>query len=153
MPSKREFADRYESLYQKSFLDSRLPLDPRSTAAWRDRIRIAIIGTGVNFKDVDLQIFLDAWDIKTKEINGRSWTGKPSSWTKDEHGYGTEATSVVLRFAPAAQIFVAKVAQDGQLPVDRLHLVAEVGYTTRASEPFPSHPRLTASFPVDRVRG
>ncbi|KAF6826344.1 ankyrin repeat domain-containing protein 28 [Colletotrichum plurivorum] len=107
-------------------LRNRLGLDPLSdidpkAAAWRDHIRIAVLGTGLN-----LESFREdrVW-LGTPEPQGRSWTGEPSSWTEDEFGWGTDIASVVFRFAPAAQIFAAKITANLLLDASCMDRMAE----------------------------
>ncbi|KAF4636697.1 hypothetical protein G7Y89_g1387 [Cudoniella acicularis] len=67
-------------------------------------VKVAILDTGIDCSHEDIQ------DEKSR-IERRSWLplGEPDA---DEHGHGTHATSLILRIAPGAQLYVARIFKD-----------------------------------------
>jgi hypothetical protein len=83
-------------------------------------VRIAILDTGVDATHPDVR---DAFDRKQilgffPDSSGSESVLDPHN---DEDGHGTHGTSVLIRVAPAATIYVARVTdQEGKLNYDRI---------------------------------
>jgi subtilisin family serine protease len=86
------------------------------------RVRIAILDTGVDTAHPTIQAARDEKRIvayfpstdQTPDSNSN-----PSDSFQDCHGHGTHGTSVLLRTAPNAAIYIAKVTdEDGKLRYD-----------------------------------
>lgn len=45
---------------------------------------------------------------------------------KDQHGHGTHVVRLLLKFAPRAEIFVAKISDTKSLTLTRAHRLSEV---------------------------
>ena len=75
------------------------------------RVRIAILDTGVDAEHREIQTAISGKRIK-------EYQGFPESLDplRDENGHGTHGTSVLLRTAPNAVIYICRVADnDGNL--------------------------------------
>ena len=71
------------------------------------RVRVAILDTGVHAKHPSIKI-----EIERKRI--RHWKGFPETFNPllDQSGHGTHVASVLLRTAPRAILYIARVADD-----------------------------------------
>jgi subtilisin family serine protease len=87
------------------------------------RVRVAILDTGVDITHPQIQAtqcringyFLNSTDIPPKSVSNSL------ELVQDYHGHGTHVVSVLLRTAPDAAIFVAKVTDnDGNLNYDQI---------------------------------
>ena len=87
------------------------------------RVRIAILDTGVDITHPQIQAaqfringyFSNSTDIPPKSVSNSI------ELVQDYHGHGTHGVSVLLRTAPDAAIFVAKVTDnDGNLNYDQI---------------------------------
>ena len=86
-------------------------------------VRIAILDTGVDFTHPQIQAALVAKRITAcfPESVERTQHSESTSaqCCHDSHGHGTHVTSVLLRTAPNAKIYIAKVTEnDGTLRYD-----------------------------------
>ena len=82
-----------------------------------EKVKVAVINTGI-----DMSHFVP------KEACGR--VKQVKSWVKaedagDSHGAGTHAAALILKVAPAAEIYVARIAVDPSTMIDPNHF-AEV---------------------------
>ena len=81
-------------------------------------IRIAILDTGIDITHPQLQAALGKGTIK--DYKGFPETLNPLC---DGHGHGTHCTSVLLKTAPNAVLYIARVADDnGELSSDSSYL-------------------------------
>lgn len=85
------------------------------------RVRIAILDTGVDHKHSKISgaEFGDTPVI----VQCRSFVGgfeghNDHSRTQDNDGHGTHIVGLVLQLAPHAEIYVAKISETRQVPVD-----------------------------------
>lgn len=81
-------------------------------------VRIAVLDTGVDSKHPFIK---GAMKYRIKE---RRNFVKGDDSNEDDYGHGTHVAALLLRVAPDAQIFVAKVAKDVNILSD--HNIAEV---------------------------
>jgi len=96
----------------------------------RDRgiplIRIAVLSTGI-----DLNHSLIKGAFRTNRIRAcRSFVPSDNSIT-DSHGYGTHVAALLLKVAPDAQLYIAKIAKNGSIPSD--HKISNVRLLWRPS--------------------
>jgi subtilisin family serine protease len=81
------------------------------TWLWKERkdvspIKIAILDTGY---DRESHFFTD--ECRAKRIVWRDFSGS-SEKPEDEDGHGTHVLSLVMKVAPAAHLYVARIAKD-----------------------------------------
>ena len=69
------------------------------------RVKIAILDTGIDLSHPDLK---QQWEKRGKEV--KSWTVEDGD--KDTCGHGSHAAALLMRVAPEAQIYVARVVKD-----------------------------------------
>ena len=98
-----------------------------------ERIRIAVLDTGYDpattfFKDPDRRRRIRKW--KDYVVEG-STTGQ------DKNGHGTHVLSLVMKVAPAADIYVARVARDTKDLENSTGNVAKVKHLIA----YPQYPR------------
>lgn len=95
-------------------------------APWRaDKIRIAIIDTGIDNTDNIIKGALD--DERIKEccgfVNGPDAAPDPND-VQDKFGHGTHVARLVLNAAPSAEVYIAKIADDKTVNRTDLHRIA-----------------------------
>ena len=73
-----------------------------------DRIRVAILDTGVDVTHDDLQ---RPWS--DGQILFQNFVGTCSTIPRDDDGHGTHVTSIMLQMAENVDIYVARVSPDG----------------------------------------
>ncbi|RDW74910.1 hypothetical protein BP6252_06052 [Coleophoma cylindrospora] len=77
-----------------------------SWAPWRaDKIRIAIIDTGIDDEDTLIETALENGRIK----DCQGFVGDPGDH-QDLQGHGTHVTRLILGMAPAAELYIAKIS-------------------------------------------
>lgn len=72
-----------------------------------DRIRIAVLDSGVDDMDSKIRYAMRFGRINTQK--SKSFVGKPNEWQQDTYGHGTHVTQLLLKTAPAAEIYVGKI--------------------------------------------
>ncbi len=73
------------------------------------RIRVAILDTGYDRNS----IFFWNSSRKSRVRGWKDWVGNlPKARAEDLDGHGTHVVSLVMKMAPAADIYVARVAKD-----------------------------------------
>jgi len=73
-----------------------------------DRVRVAILDTGVDVTHDDLQSpWIDG------QIFYQNFVGTRSDIPQDDDGHGTHITSILLQMAENVDIYVARVSPDG----------------------------------------
>jgi subtilisin family serine protease len=99
------------------------------------RVRIAILDTGVDPSHPQIRAARDANRIKAyfphpenQDPNSSSQSFEPF---RDLHGHGTHGTSVLMRTAPNAAVYIAKVDENGVLKIDQIVKVSTVFLTGR----------------------
>ncbi|KAL8377826.1 hypothetical protein RB595_008486 [Gaeumannomyces hyphopodioides] len=106
---------------KKNFI---LPLVSHPTAATGDErlrrpVRIAVLDSGVDMSDPYVKGA--AKRIKAK----RNWTDDdPENWT-DTYGHGTHVARLLIRVAPAAEIYVARVSTAKEIRPEKTGLIAK----------------------------
>ena len=94
----------------------------------RSRAKIAILDTGIDLSHIDMQ----AQEERIKSV--RSWVGggngKEDRKGGDWYGHGTHAAGLLLDIAPQADIYIARIAEGGELkPTDQVaDLIADVSH-------------------------
>jgi subtilisin family serine protease len=85
-------------------------------------VKIAVLDTGVDSKHNFIK-----GAVNTNRIKDRQSFVKGDSSTEDGFGHGTHVAALLLDVAPHAQIYVAKIANTGDIPSD--HNIANVSAT------------------------
>lgn len=97
-----------------------------------DRVKVAILDTGVYFEHPD---FRQARRLNV--LHEDRCRGFPSQLNArlDKNGHGTHCTSVLLRTAPCIDLYVARVFDDyGKIPDDDYEGIVEVpSYKVRSN--------------------
>jgi subtilisin family serine protease len=94
-------------------------------ASWRrERIRIAIIDTGIDYEDIHVEIARDVGRIK--DYNCRGFL-KDADDYQDRHGHGTRVARLILGLAPSAELYIAKISNDKSIESKHLSRISEVG--------------------------
>jgi hypothetical protein len=129
-PSRRsKYADELMSTLENDFLRNIKALrqnSPPIGLAERlkgiqtpEKIRIAVLDTGIDLTDMMIK------PAMSRIIDKRSWVGSPESYL-DNYGHGTHVARLLLKMAPAAEIFVAKITDDKNIDPENMSRIAEV---------------------------
>lgn len=89
-----------------------------SPKAGEQRVKIAIIGTGIDMNHAVLQKARD----QVKQT--KSWVGNKGD--EDSWGFGTHTAALILRIAPASELYIARIARDPASKIDPED-IAQVG--------------------------
>ncbi|KAJ4209539.1 hypothetical protein NW759_013395 [Fusarium solani] len=85
-------------------------IKPRANGAPNEKpIKVAIIDSGMDADDNWIRA------AKTRIRDKRNWTGGQVDNCADECGHGTHITRLILKIAPAAEIYIAKVSKRRKL--------------------------------------
>ncbi|KAF2963179.1 hypothetical protein GQX73_g10399 [Xylaria multiplex] len=84
-----------------------------------DPIRIAILDTGVDSTDN-----LIKGALRTRIKDQRNFTGSSPTDHVDTYGHGTHVARLLLKMAPSADIFIAKISEGKHLDGDRMSSIA-----------------------------
>jgi subtilisin family serine protease len=92
-------------------------------------VKIAALDTGIDLKHP----FING-ALKSKRIQvARSFVNNDDS-PEDSFGHGTHVTKLILDVAPDAELYIAKVAKEGNIPPD--HNIAKVSLAELQKEAF-----------------
>lgn len=95
---------------------------PTNNEKLRRPVRVAILDSGVDMADACLRGAAAAKRIKAM----RNWTDSdPDNWT-DTYGHGTQVARLLIRVAPAADIYIARVSTGKHLVPEKTGLIAQV---------------------------
>lgn len=95
---------------------------PTNNEKLRRPVRVAILDSGVDMADACLKGAAKAKRIKAM----RNWTDRdPDNWT-DTYGHGTHVARLLIRVAPAADIYIARVSTGKHLVPEKTGLIAQV---------------------------
>ena len=72
-----------------------------------EKIRIAVLDSGVDDTDPTIRPAIKFGRINT--WRSKSFVGRPDEWRQDTYGHGTHVTQLLLKTAPAAEIYVGKI--------------------------------------------
>ena len=101
--------------------------DPKSRLVFTEparAVRIAVLDTGVNKAHPAIEAGFEMERLRPDRCY--SWVGENNGDVHDDHGHGTNATSLLLEVAPNADIYVAKVFIEGDVKVDEVENIAKV---------------------------
>jgi hypothetical protein len=88
----------------------------------REKVRIAVIDSGVREEDVEI-----AAAVATGQIRGcRNFTSLDPNDCEDHIKHGTMVARLLLTVAPEAELYIAKVSNQKKMPKSQLHRIAEV---------------------------
>ena len=85
-----------------------------------EKIRIAVLDTGIDPTDRMIK------PAMSRIIDKRSWVGSIPESYMDKYGHGTHVTRLLLRMAPAAEIYVAKITDNKNVDPEDMSRIAEV---------------------------
>jgi hypothetical protein len=89
---------------------------------WRkEKIRIAILDTGIDSDDILIGTALENGRIQ----EARGFVGDDKDFN-DKHGHGTHVTRLLLRIAPTAELYVAKISDSKHIDAKDLHRIPKV---------------------------
>jgi hypothetical protein len=91
----------------------------------RERIRIAVLDSGVDDTDSMIRAAIKFGRINTQR--SKSFVGRPDEWQQDTHGHGTHATQLLLKTAPAAEIYIGKICTGKVINDEFMPGIAKVG--------------------------
>ncbi|KAL2155989.1 hypothetical protein VTH82DRAFT_733 [Thermothelomyces myriococcoides] len=101
------------------------PLPPKY-----ERTRIVVLDSGVDENDLDIRRGI--WSGCVNKQKSRSFVGHPDEWKQDTYGHGTYVAQLLLKFAPAAEIYIGKICTGKSLKDELVPGIAE--------------PRITVAF-------
>jgi subtilisin family serine protease len=121
MKELERFADKIQFITDKSAIPAWAP--------WRaDKIRIAILDTGIDAKD-DILLRTALEDKRIKAccgfLNDADSDPDPADY-QDVNGHGTHVTRLVLNAAPSADVFIAKISDENKLATQDFHRITRV---------------------------
>lgn len=91
-------------------------------AFWRqEKIRVAIIDTGINDEDIIIDAATEDGRIKAR----RDFMDSTDD-CKDYYGHGTHVARLLLTLAPQAELYIAKVSNGKSISPPDLFRIAEV---------------------------
>jgi len=94
---------------------------------WRPPIRIAILTTGVNRDAIEELLYYRKPRVgKIRFDDCIKWKSWVDDNMHDFAGHGTHVTYLTLQYAPFATIYIAKVAKEGRIMLEDVHMIAEV---------------------------
>ena len=94
---------RYARVYYKFVLSTGSPQLPR--------VKIAVLDTGLDESHPYVEARIE--NIKAR-YNWMAKTGREQQLVLDSHGHGTFAASLILDYAPDAELYIAKIAADNR---------------------------------------
>lgn len=92
-----------------------------------DRIRVAILDTGIDPTDTMIKAAL-----RSRIRDRLAFIGSSPTDHGDTYGHGTHVARLLLKMAPAAEIFIAKICEGKHLNADRLSSITKVSYYSRS---------------------
>jgi hypothetical protein len=112
----KEFKDKYIKIHQNTVR--------RARVFPGDKIRIAVIDSGVRSEDPDIM----AADATKRIRDYRNFTSLDPSDCEDEveDGHGTLVSRLLLDVAPMAELYIAKVSRQRSIPRKELYRIADV---------------------------
>lgn len=121
------------------FLDTyiNVSLDSADEAGAARRVCVAIIDTGLYIEEGDLyekyDPFLSHSDIAQRIVARKNFYSSDDKEPdandhEDQHGHGTHVARLVLRFAPRADIIVAKISNSRTLNTTKTKHLIEVSF-------------------------
>jgi subtilisin family serine protease len=129
-PKAKTYFDRLERIKRRFIRPLAHKPTDKLPARLRQAIKIAIIDSGIDMTDP--LVMGGALRIREK----RNWTDSdPENW-HDTYGHGTHVARLVIKVAPAAEIYIARVSTQKQIDANDTHLIAAVwsSFTTRKLE-------------------
>ncbi|KAM0544220.1 hypothetical protein ACHAPJ_011909 [Fusarium lateritium] len=75
-----------------------------------ERIRIAVLDSGIDDTQPIMRSAIKAGRINSQR--SKSFVGRTDSWRQDSYSHGTHVTQLLLKTAPAAEIFIGKICTD-----------------------------------------
>ncbi|KAK5087249.1 hypothetical protein LTR24_006889 [Lithohypha guttulata] len=107
---KSKAADDWFLDYESVLRITRI-LRPARPKIPEDRVRVAILDTGVDIKHKNLhRLGMQQQIIYENFVPG----GSPSVIYQDENGHGTHVTSILLKIAENVDVYVARISPDGR---------------------------------------
>jgi subtilisin family serine protease len=92
------------------------------------KIRICVLDSGVD--DADSAINRAIRYERINVARSKTFVSPTDDWQKDTHGHGTHVTSLLLKAAPAAEIYVGKICTSKIINDEFMPGIAKVGVPT-----------------------
>lgn len=118
--SAAEFFNLYERFQGTVFGKANQSLMPFLGGQF-PKIRVCVIDTGIDMSHTAIVIGIKTGAIKEY----RSWIGDPTD-IHDSHGHGTHMVELILKSSENVDIFVAKIANNANVPEKDIELIADV---------------------------
>lgn len=99
----------------------------------REKIRIAVLDSGVD--DTNPKIRGAMRFNRINKLRSRSFVGRPDEWLQDTYGHGTHVTQLLLRTAPAAEIYVGKICAGKVINNEYMPGIAKVSLPLSFTQP------------------
>jgi hypothetical protein len=93
----------------------------RSPLCLGDPVKIAILDTGVDLRDPSIEEYMRQKRI----VDHKGFAGDPKD-VQDNNGHGTHVAKILIKNAPVADFYIAKVSNNTKVPATQLAQVAEV---------------------------
>jgi hypothetical protein len=90
-----------------------------------EKIRIVVLDSGVDDTDTMIRPAIKFGHINTQR--SKSFVGRPDEWQQDTDGHGTHVTRLLLKTAPAAEIYVGKICTGKVINDEFIPGIAKVG--------------------------
>ncbi|OIW25726.1 hypothetical protein CONLIGDRAFT_708490 [Coniochaeta ligniaria NRRL 30616] len=110
-----DFMKGFNDRYIKPFLKRDTELYPKHR---QRKIRIAVIDSGFKRKNPLLQ----AVNTPNRIVDSKSWVEND---VEDEFGHGTVAAYLLLKIAPAAEVYIARVSKGKSIPLENIRNITE----------------------------
>ena len=111
--------------FKRKYMDPLKNFETPDGPSPKNKIRIAIIDTGVRAED---PLIITAREEETIRICRNFATPEHDEWEDEvENGHGTLVARLLLEVAPEAELYIAKVSREKTIPKKELYRIAQVG--------------------------
>jgi subtilisin family serine protease len=93
----------------------------RGPSCLRKPVKIAILDTGVDLSDPSIEEY-----VRRKRIVDYKGFAGDAADVQDKNGHGTHVAKILIKNAPVADFYIAKVSNNTKVPATQLPQVAEV---------------------------
>ena len=90
-----------------------------------EKIRIAVLDSGADDTDSMIRPAINCGRINASK--SKNFVGQTHEWRQDFYGHGTHVTRLLLKTAPAAEIYVGKICTGKMINDKCLPGIAQVG--------------------------
>lgn len=100
------------------------------------KVRVCVIDTGLDKTHPSVLAAVSGDRLRAVKTFSSDSTPNEDPTANDQHGHGTHVADLILRVAPEAELYVAKVANARVIPETDFHLIAKES----SFAPPPAHP-------------